>query len=368
MKKLNNFNGNFEYELLGENQQVVALREKLAILYSSPFSDILLWELYDSSLINGYYKLFYYEQSVLKHIILFKYSAETKKKVFVINKEFKISLKNIENICHILFYEFTWVQQIIFEKVFGPKPKQAPKMVFERTSNDVIIPDLPKTMYAYMKSLETHTRKEINRKINRISKDIPDFKIQYIEKSDIVFEQINKIVSFNRSRMKTKGKISDLNDTECKVLHQYISTSGFGFLCVCVVNGKIISGTINTVIGEHAYSHVIAHDNTYNQYSVGQITMVNTTKYLIEEKNIKYHHLLCGTLKYKFQHGGINHDLYTFRVFRNNNVHYFWRKAMIDFKNNYRKFRKKMKKNKTIYDFYIKFNKMKSMIKLINPL
>ena len=63
MKKLSNSNGNFEYELLDQKQPVVDLRDQLAGLYSSPFADILWWELRDLSLINnGYYKLFYYEQ------------------------------------------------------------------------------------------------------------------------------------------------------------------------------------------------------------------------------------------------------------------------------------------------------------------
>ena len=73
MKKTSNMNGDFEYELLDVNQQVTDLREKLALLYATPFADILFWELYDASLAShGYYKLFYYEQNVLRHIIMFK--------------------------------------------------------------------------------------------------------------------------------------------------------------------------------------------------------------------------------------------------------------------------------------------------------
>jgi len=358
MKKSISFNGDFEYELLEKNQPVVDLREQLALLYSSPFTDILLWELYDPLLTNeGYCKLFYYEQSVLKHIILLKYSDKAPKKIFVLNKEFKISLEDIENICHILFCEFDKVQQVVFEHIFDPDSKQTPKMIFQKTSNDVIILDLPESMDAYMKSLGTSTRKKIKLMMNRIERDFPDLEVRHIEKSDILYEHIHQIVSLNRNRMKSKGVFSDLNDTESNVLHQYASTSGFGFLCLCTINGKLIGSTINTVIEQHAYMHVIAHDDSYSKYAVGQIALVHATKYLIEEKNIKFYHLLCGTHEYKFRHGGINHDLYTVRIFRNDGIYYFCTKIMIALW-------KILKNNKITYNFYSNLKKIIMKIKL----
>ena len=346
MKKLENLNSDFEYELLGENQQVADLRNQLEDLYSSPFTDILLWELYDPSLTkNGYYKLFYYEQSVLKHIILFKYTTEVPKKIAVLNKEFKISTKDIENIGKILFHEFKKVRQIIFENIFEPDTKQMPKMVFKNTSNDVIIKDLPKTADDYMKSLSKKTRHKIRLMINRITTDFPDYQINFVENNDIIFDQIQRIVQMNQNRMETKGIKSDLNDIECNVLHQYTSTSGFGCLCLSTIDGKIAGATINSIIVEHAYSHVMAHDSSYNQYSIGQVTMFNTTKYLIEEKNIKYHHMLCGTQEYKFRHGGANHDQFTFWVFRNSDIFYFCKKTMFAF-------RDKLRNNKIVYKLY----------------
>jgi len=357
MKKLSNLTGTFEYELLDENQQIIDIREKLALLYFTPFTDILWLELHNPSLKNiGYHKLFYYEQSVLTHIILFKYSTKKGKTIFILNKQFNISVKQIENICRILFCEFDNVQQVIFENVFESNPIQSAKMLIEKTSSDVVILDMPQSMDTYMKSLGASIRKNIKNLSNRIARDFPDFAIHYYENSDISFEQIVKIVSFNRSRMKTKGIISALNDAACKILYQYASASGYGFLCVCTVNGIIISGTINSIIGEHGYLHVIAHDNTYNKYSVGQITLINTIKYLIE-KNIKYHHL-GGTAEYKFRLGGINHGLYTFRVFRSNNVHYCWGKIVCALRVIYKKFRQRLKANTTIYRLYIKLNKV----------
>ncbi len=359
MNKITYLDSDVGYKLLDEKQQDICLREKLADLYSTPFADILWWELRDPSIVNNrFYKMFYYEQNILKHIILFKYFDKTPGKIFVLNKEFNISLSHIDSICHILYKEFDKVTQIIFEKILNPSPKQSPKMVFEKTSNDVIILDLPKSTDAFIKSLGMSTRKHIKRCLNGISRDFPDYKIYYFENSNIEYGQIYKIASLNRDRMKTKGIKSALNDVECKRLHHY-ATSGFGFLCVCEIDGKIIGGTINSIFGEHAYMHVISHDNSYHKYSIGNIVLIKAIQYLIEEKKINYYHLLSGTQEYKFRFGGIDHDLYTIRIFRNKNISHFLGKTMGTFRNNYGKFKKKLKGNKIIHGLYIKLNKMK---------
>ena len=352
----------FEYELLNENQQVADLRNKLADLYSSPFSDILLWELYDPALAkNGYYKLLYYEHSALKHIILFNYSAGKKRKIIVFNKEFNISFTNIENICKILFYEFNKLQQIVFEKIFEPTQMQGHRMIFEKTSNDVIIQNLPQTMETYMKSLGSTTRKSFRNSQNRLEKDNINYKISFYEGENISREQMNALVKFNRDKLKDMGIISCLNDTESDVMYQYASTSGFGCICECTVDDEIICGDFFTVIGEHAYMHFGGYDNLYHKYSIGRINLINITKYLIE-KNIKHQHLLCGEQEYKFSHGGVNHDLYNLRVFRHNNI--FYLKGIISgsIRNNCNTLRQKLANNKIVYNFY---RKLKFLIKSI---
>jgi len=244
------------------------------------------------------------------------------------------------------------VQQIIFENIFEPTPKQAPQLIFKKTSNDVIIENLPNTMEAYLKSLGSTVRKSLRNSQNRLDKDNLKYEVSFYEGEKITREQFDTLVKFNRDKMKDMGIISDLNDNESNVLHQYASTSGFGYLCVCTINGQIICGDFFTIIGEHAYMHFGGYDNLYHKYSIGRINLINVTKYLIEEKNIKYQHFLCGDQEYKFMHGGVDHDLYTFWVFKKNNIFYLYKKFMIEF-------RKKLKNNKIIFDLYSKLGKMK---------
>ena len=345
MKKQCIINENFEYELLNENQQDVGLREKLASLYASPYSDILWYNLLDPSENDGYFKLFYYEQNELLHIILFKYSAKQPKKIFVQNQQFKITTKDVKNICHILFNEFDKVQQIIFENILEHNHQQLSKMAIEITwLNDIVISDIPNSMDAYMKSLGASTRKHIKLMKNHIDKDFPDFTVHFFEKTEITFKQIENIMNLYKNRLKNKNRTPlYLHDTDTKIMHQYVSTSGFGLLCVCEIDKKIVAGTINSVIGEHAYMHVIAHDEAYNKYSIGKIALIHATQFLIEQKNIKYYHLGTGKMDYKFRHGGVSHNLFNILVFRNYNIYNFFGKNKSTLKDFHRKLEMKYK-------------------------
>ena len=353
MKKSSNLNGVFEYELLDKSQQVIDLREKLAVLYATPFADILLWECREPSLFDsGYYKLLYYEQNVLKHIILFRYAAKAQKKIGVINWQFHIALKDVQNIAHILFNEFDKVRQITFDSIFKPEYKQSPNITFEKALDDVIIP-LPESMDDYMKSLGKKTRRHIKVKMNLVASDFPGFEVQYVEKSDITFEQIEKIASLNRNRMNSLRIKSYLDDRECKSLYQYAITSGFGSLSICAIDGKMVGGYIIFIIGEHAYVYNGGYDISYSKYSMGQLALIYTIKYCIE-KNVKYCHLLDSMHGYKLHLGGIVHDLCTLRVFRNKDIYYFLGKTKACFN----KYKHRLKEDKTIYNFYIKLKKL----------
>lgn len=346
--------GYYEYELFGEEQHDNALREKLTGLYSTPLSDILWWEVRDPSIANKkYYKLYCYKQGILKHIILFKYFTDSCKKIFILNQEFAISVKDIEQICNVLFDKFNTVKQIIFKHIFVIGPKNNSNMVIYKSSDDIIILNLPKSIDTYMNTLGNSTRKHIKLCSNHLIKKNPDFNVQFYENSNISLEQVKKVIEMNAIRMTSKGVIPLIDETECKAIYNYIS-SGNGLLCVCTINGEIIGATINSIIGEHAYMHIISHNELYNKYSLGQIALFNTTKYLIEQKNINNYHLLHGDQEYKFRNGGINHDLYTIQIYKNKNMNMYYEKMMKAVKVNCSKYWKiqktRLKKDKFIYD------------------
>ena len=361
MIKQGSLNDDFKYELLDENQQFVDLREKLVGLYQSPYCDILWREIKDKDpwlVKNEYYKLFYYEQNVLKHIILFGYSAKTQKRISIINRQFNITLEDIQNITQILFNEFGKVQQIIFKGIFVANPEPLKKIIFEKTYDDVIIP-LPKSMDDYLMSLGKKTRRHIKVKMNLVASDFPDFKVQHFEKNDILFEQIENIALLNRNRMKTIGIKSHQNEEACKFQYQYATASGFGSLTACTIDGKMVGGYVSFIIGEHAHVYIGGYDTSYNKYSMGQVAMIHVIQDLIEEKNIKYCHLSGLTHGYKVHLGGMIHDIYTFWVFRNNDITHFCRKLIRGFKFNYEKFKQSLKSNKIFITVFINVKKMK---------
>ena len=359
MKKLSNVNGDFEYELLDENQQDADLRKKLTDLYSSPYSDILRCELHDPSIADSHcYKLYYYEQSVLIHLLLFKYSAESSKKIMIINEQFRISTTNIENICNILFQEFKKVKEVIFKNIYEPSSKKSSNMnvIFDKTSNDVII-DLPESMDEYFKLIGKMRHKDYKRCVNNIVRDFPDFTTLYYVNNDIHFEQINKMKEWKKDRMDNIGRKNILDDDKSAQIYEYSRINGV--LSACENKGEIIGGSISWFLGKHAYSPVTSYDVSYGKYSIGNTLFVIEIKYLIEEKKIKYFHLGDGFEEYKFRFGGINHDLYTVHIYRNAIMYSL--KKMVNMpialkKYIYSEWReniiKKLKKNKKINQFY----------------
>lgn len=286
---------NIEYEILNEDVLIDDLEEKLHKLYQSPFSDITYLNLQNSSITeNACCKLVIHENSVLKHIILFKYKGK-EKKIAILNQCIKMSTSDVETICEALFHKFSHVQQIVFSYLFMVNKEKKEKIIYKMISDDSIL-ELPESMNEYLKTLDKKTRKYFQYYEHRIEKELPDFEVVYSEKQNIRLEQVEQVVQLNRDRMKNKGIRSGVTGILCEKSYQYARLNGF--LCLCCDKGNIIGGTICSVVGEHAFVHTVAHDDHYQKYSIGQIALIKTIQYAIDNK-IKQIHLLWGDFDYK---------------------------------------------------------------------
>jgi len=307
----------FEYALLDNYTTIQNLQERLDELYQTPWCDPAYLNIQDSSFSgDSCFKLFLYENEILKHIILFQKKGE--RYVLVQNHCFKITLQEIEIIRDIFFSEYRNVRKIKFPFLFLDQVEKRPRMILFQLQTDMII-ELPESMDIYMKMLGQKTRKRIKDCQKSIEKDYPDFNVSFHEGEDISREQIFKIVELNRDRMVSKGKTCLNDNTICENIFRYARSKGG--LCICTVNKNVIGGTINYVLGEHAYLYIIAHDHAYSKYNAGFIALACTIKYLIEKK-MKYYHLLWGdgTEKgnYKSRFLGENHWLHDVIIYRNN--------------------------------------------------
>jgi CelD/BcsL family acetyltransferase involved in cellulose biosynthesis len=203
--------------------------------------------------------------------------------------------------------------------------------------NDTIL-KLPNSIDAYFELLGAQTRKHLKYYQRRIVKEISNFKIVFLKNKDILFDHIYNVVELNRFRMKSKGNESAIDDTYCINLYKYAYLKGL--LCLCYVGNEIIGGTINWVLDDQAFLHVIAHDNRYNKYNVGQIALINTIQYFIES-GIKTYHMCWGDSEYK----------YRFLCKRCNSYDVVFYRRIFDF---YR--------NKIIYDIYLMMKHLKKQL------
>lgn len=347
---------NIEYEILGEDVLIDDLIKKLHVLYQTPFSDITHLNIYNYIPGSFCYKLVIHENNVLKHIILFKYNGKGKL-ITILNHCVKMSISEIEMISDMIFNNFGRVQQVVFNYLFVVDKEKREKIIYAKISNDSIL-ELPESMNDYLKTLSKKTRKYFQYYQNRIEKELPDFEIVLPEKQNICFEQFVQLVQLNRDRMKTKGIKSGITDILCEELYQYARLNGF--LCLCCDKEKIIGGAICSLIGEHVYTHTVAHDNHYQKYSIGQIALMKTIQYAIENK-IKYFHLLWGDFDYKTKLQCKKYDLYTVVKYRKKAAWYYHKMiyAMVSLEQGCKSWMKKtLMKSRTITNAYRNIRKV----------
>lgn len=352
--RLKNFSASIQYVILDEHTTVQNLRNQLITSYETPWCDPIYLNIADPFVSEDHCsKLFLYENGILKHIMLFK--SNGKKTISVLNHCFSICVKNIDIISTIFFKTSNNVKKIVFTFADVNINMKFPKLILEKVSEDIVI-ELPETMDTYMKSLGPNTRKHAKKGQKSILQDHPDFKISFHEGENISREQVSSIIELNKSRMQHKGKICNYGDAYCDILFRYTSVIR-GILCLCTIDERIVSGSICWAFKEHVYANVLAHDNTYNKYGLGNITLVNTIQYMIEN-NLKYLHLLWGRGEYKYRFLGKERLLHNVMVFRKKSANYFVNRIIVSIRSLINTTRERLKENVRLRNLYKKLRNL----------
>jgi hypothetical protein len=341
--------------MMDEKSTIENLNGQLITLYETPNSDLAFLNINHPSITeDSCFKLLVSDDKELKHLLLFKY-AGSEKVITILNECIRLTTPEIKTVCNTLFNEFGNIKEIVFPYLFLADKKN-PKTIYTKVLDDSIL-ELPDSVDVYMKSLSKKTRQYFRYYKNRIAKEMPGFSISFIENEDITYEQVSAIVNLNRERMKTKGKKPGIDDTDCEKMYRYARINGL--LCLCYDNETIIGGTICSVIGKRAFIHVVAHDDSYQKYSIGQTALINTIQYLIEHQK-KYAHLMWGESEYKHRLHCQMYDLYAVKIFRGQaayGLHAIPSGIVSGVKSLTFSLKKKLKKNKGIVDFYRKILK-----------
>ena len=148
--------------------------------------------------------------------------------------------------------------------------------------NSNIFAYLPESIDLYMAQLGAHTRRHIRAYEKKFfqAHDSVEFFTQY--KSEVNEDYYKEIIRLNHERCEAKGHQSGISEKEVENLYEVIKL--YGAVTIMMHKNKVIAGTISTSIGNERTLHVIAHDNSYNSFNIGNIIMKKTIEQAINEK------------------------------------------------------------------------------------
>lgn len=190
------------------------------------------------------------------------------------------------------------------------------------TSNDFII-RLPSTIDEYYGKLGAKTRQHLKNYKSRLLRDIPSVKFITKYKDDIEKEVIHKIIEMNIDRMIQKGIVpaKEIADTD----NFYRYSKHYGCVAYIEIDGEIVAGCISTILNKQIFLQVISHNSNYSKYNIGQLSAV----YLIQtaiEKGMSSIHFLSGENDYKKRLAAIPHIMFSYCVYREYSLDFYYRK------------------------------------------
>jgi hypothetical protein len=201
------------------------------------------------------------------------------------------------------------------------------KSVLFYKSDDHIL-QLPSSLDTYSAALGSKTRKHLKA---RLAKLIDEFStINFVTRfgADIEEVIVDKIIQLNCDRMKHKGKVHGIDNSYKNNIYKY--SQHYGCVVYLELNGEIVAGCIGSIINKSLFLHVIAHDNNYSKYNVGEVCVFHLIKTSIE-KRLETLHFLWGVSELKRRFLAKPEILYSYFVYRNYSLAYLNEKMKVKF-------------------------------------
>ncbi|MDP4238377.1 MAG: GNAT family N-acetyltransferase [Bacteroidota bacterium] len=257
-----------------------------------------------------------YENDILIELILFGNKGNTST---CLNSLVDIDQDIVAEFTKEIFEKYSSIQKI--DIVASYKEYLLPKAVSCPKSDDHIL-NLPQTIDDYYLELGYHTRKNIKNRKVRLSRDYPG--VSFVTKYGDEIEEniVNKIIQLNCNRMKKKGIIPGIDYTYKNNIYKY--SQYYGCVAYLEIDGVIAAGCIATILNKEIFLHVIAHDDSFSKYNVGEVCIFNLIQFSIE-KGISTVHFLWGETELKKRFLAKPHLLFTYVLFRSYSLEYILR-------------------------------------------
>ena len=215
-----------------------------------------------------------------------------------------------------IYIKFPSIQKI--KIIASYKSYTLDKSVLYFRSDDHIL-NLPATIDEFYMELGAKTRKHIKARSARLSKEFSTVNFVVKFKTEIDENVVCKIIQLNRERMQHKGKKSGIDDAYKNNIYKF--SQHYGCVAYLELDGTIVAGCISTILNKETFLHVIAHDNNFSKYNVGEVCAFNFIQTSIE-KGFSTVHFLWGKSELKRRFLAKPSLLFSYIVFRKYSLAY----------------------------------------------
>ncbi len=216
-----------------------------------------------------------------------------------------------------VFETYPIIQQIKIDASYTEY--QLEKSILVYKSDDQIL-SLPTTVEEYLSELGSKTRKHLKARKANLEKEFS--LVNFVTKNSDEIEEsvIEKIVQFSRDRVTQKGRNFGIDKTYTENLYKY--SRHYGCVVYLELDGVMVAGCISTIINKEIFVHVIAYDDKFSKYNVGEVCMFDLIQTSINNKLVKFH-FLWGFNELKRRLQAKQHLLFSYTVYRNYSFGYF---------------------------------------------
>jgi len=192
------------------------------------------------------------------------------------------------------------------------------KSILQDKTHEYII-NLSSSVEDYFSKLGRSTRKSVRNHKSKLLRDYPH--VNFITKYGDQIEEpvVNKIIQLNSARMKHKGIIPSKNDSEVKRMFNY--SKHYGFVTYIEINNKIVAGDIAYILNKRMFTEVIAHDNNFSAYNLGEVCMVEMIQTAINQGFLSIY-MSWGENEYKKRLLAKPQILYSYFIYRTYSIGY----------------------------------------------
>lgn len=196
-------------------------------------------------------------------ILLYQHRHHT---LWVLNQAISIDAEQLQRFTECMFARHPQVRRIDFHSIDADAsglhwPKQC------LLTREDTVAALPVSVDEYLASLGKSTRHNLRRYRERLLREHPGFELRVVPRQQIGSEHLHLLQMLNRERLDSKGRLSTIDDTELHRLRQL--SARYGMVTLACIGDKVVGGMLCFIIGKGITFRIIAHDPSYDDYSLG---------------------------------------------------------------------------------------------------